>query len=299
VFNRLKPTKIVFKEIASCKPSKLYIASDGVRKSNLEDEKNVLKVRDYIINNINWDCEVKTLFRENNLGCKYAVSSAIDWFFDNEKMGIILEDDCLPSQSFFYYCKEMLVRYENDLRFWHINGSQFQDGIKRGEDSYYLSKFPHIWGWATWSNRWKYYDVEMKNYDFFIKEKIMNNIFNDEVSRNYWSDIFLRGYQGRTDAWDYQWAYTCFLNSGISVTPNVNLIENIGFGADATHTFNMTSKLANIKSHNISFPLSHPKFLIINDEADNYVKKNIFKKTNLIERFFNKFKLLILNWFIN
>ena len=105
VFNRLDTTKEVFKAIRKAKPSRIYIASDGPRKIKNNEADKVKEVRSYIINNIDWQCDVNTLFREENLGCKIAVSTAIDWFFDNEEQGIILEDDCFPSQSFFWFCE--------------------------------------------------------------------------------------------------------------------------------------------------------------------------------------------------
>ena len=120
-------------------------------------------MRDFIMQNIDWDCEVETLVSEENLGCKYAVSGAINWFFQHEEMGIILEDDCLPSQSFFWFCEELLKRYKDDMRVWHVSGNNFQNGVVRGDSDYYFSKYNHIWGWATWANRWRHYDVEMSD----------------------------------------------------------------------------------------------------------------------------------------
>ena len=146
IFNRLDTTKQVFEAIRQAKPPRLYIAADGARSSREGEAEKVQAVREYIIQNIDWECEVKTLFREQNLGCKYAVSGAIDWFFENEEMGIILEDDCLPSQSFFWFCEELLERYKDDMRVWHIGGSNFQNGIKRGDGDYYFSKYNTFFG---------------------------------------------------------------------------------------------------------------------------------------------------------
>ena len=110
VFNRLDTSKQVFQAISQAKPPRLYVAADGARVSKEGESEKVQAVRDYIMQNIDWKCEVKTLFRDENLGCKYAVSGAITWFFQNEEQGIILEDDCLPNQSFFWFCEELLER---------------------------------------------------------------------------------------------------------------------------------------------------------------------------------------------
>lgn len=155
IFNRLDTTQLVFEAIQKVKPPRLYIASDGARIDKLSEDSLVGDVRNYVINNIDWDCEVKTLFREENLGCKLAVSGAISWFFQNEGHGIILEDDCLPDHSFFRFCEEMLLKYSDDERIGMISGDNFQFGGSQVEDSYYFSRYPHIWGWATWKRAWK------------------------------------------------------------------------------------------------------------------------------------------------
>ena len=160
VFNRLDTTKQVFETIRQAKPQRLYIAADGARASRVGEAAQVQAVRDYVTSHVDWECEVKTLFREQNLGCKYAVSSAIAWFFENEEMGIILEDDCLPDPTFFNFCQELLARYRHDQRIGVISGDNFQFGHRRNDDSYYFSKYVHIWGWATWRDRWvNSYDV--------------------------------------------------------------------------------------------------------------------------------------------
>ena len=234
VFNRLDTTKQVFQRIKEIQPSKLYIASDGARESRPGEDIKVNAVREYIQQNINWNCDVKTLFREKNFGCKYAVSSAIDWFFENEEMGIILEDDCLPVKSFFYFCETMLLRYKNDLSVGHIGGNNFQDGIKRGDGDYYFSFYNHIWGWASWADRWKLYDVELEN----VKNDIfVNDIFSKKDEQLYWKNIFQSMKEKKVDTWDFQWTCTLWYYKKKSVLPNVNLVSNIGFHPEeATHT---------------------------------------------------------------
>ncbi len=273
VFNRLDTTKQVFEAIRQAKPPRIYIAADGARESKEGEEEKVKAVRDYIISNIDWKCEVKTLFREQNFGCKMAVSGAIDWFFDNEEMGIILEDDCLPSQSFFWFCEELLEKYKNDMRIGMISGDNFQNGIKRGEDDYYFSIYNHIWGWACWENRWKKFDVELEN----IKDStFLNFIHEKKWTREYWKNIFngLKNYKVNK-IWDYQWTFTMWDNHWLTALPNVNLVSNIGFGVDATNTFQENFKFAKLVSYDFVLK-NHPKEIIQNKKADDFTDKTMF-----------------------
>jgi len=292
VFNRLDTTKQVFEAIRQAKPPRLYVAADGARANKEGEAEKVQAVCDYIMQNIGWKCGVKTLFRERNLGCKYAVSGAITWFFENEEMGIILEDDCLPSQSFFWFCEELLERYKDDMRVWHISGDNFQNGITRGKGSYYFSKFNHVWGWASWANRWKEYDVEIKSYKNFVDQNVINNLSESEQEKNYWQKIYRDVSNGKIDTWDYQWTYTVWVNNGLSILPNKNLISNIGFGADATHTTDLDAQHSKIPRLDLSFPLQHASFILKNNDADNYTALRMFVKRALVVRIFNKLKRL-------
>lgn len=263
VFNRPDTTKRVFEAIRIAKPPRLYIAADGPREYKPGEKEKVQLVRDYVINNIDWNCEVKTLFREKNLGCKYAVSSAITWFFENEEMGIILEDDCLPSQSFFWFCEVLLDKYNNDLRIWHISGNNFYSKVeKNNKYSYYFGGiYGSIWGWATWKSRWKNYDVEMENYYNLNESGILFNCYDGSKSVKHRIMQFERIKTG-FNTWDYQWAYCRFINSGLTIISSVNLISNIGFRNDATHTTLSNDILSKLINNEIVFPLKHPNYII-------------------------------------
>lgn len=292
VFNRLDTTKQVFEAIRQAKPPRLYVAADGARQSRENEEEKVKAVRDYIISNINWECEVKTRFREQNLGCKYSPSEAIGWFFQNEKMGIILEDDCLPSQSFFWFCEELLEKYKDDMKVWHISGSNFQSNIKRGNDDYYFSKYNHTWGWASWANRWDKYDVEL---DTIKDVNFLKKTFENEKTVKYWTKIFHTTKAKKVDIswWDYQWAFTVWFNNGLAIRPSVNLISNIGFGTNATHTFS-ESEHANISRSDIVLT-NYPAKIIQNKEADNLTFKTIFAPKPFFVRVIKKIKRIIAN----
>lgn len=293
IFNRIDTTKRVFEEIRQAKPSKLYIACDGARKHKVNEVNEVESIRNYVLSHIDWDCEVKTLFRETNLGCKRAVSEAITWFFESESKGIILEDDCLPNQSFFRFCEEMLNYYEDDLRVWHVSGNNFQWGKQRGKADYYFSNYTHIWGWATWANRWQEYDLNISTFEDFEKQQIIKSIFDNKQEQRFWSDVFKIVKTDKISAWGYQWSYCAFINNGLSILPNTNLVKNIGFGSEATHTHDENSKFANLETSEIDFPIMHPQFMIIDKIADELTARDQFTRKSIKRRVFNKLKKVL------
>lgn len=295
VFNRPDTTKLVFEEIRKAKPPRLYIVADGPRENIISETEKVKAVRDYVMANIDWDCEVKTLFREKNLGCGKAVSEAITWFFENEEMGIILEDDCLPSQSFFWFCEELLERYKDDKRVGMISGDNFQNGIKRGDADYYFSIYNHIWGWASWSDRWSNYDAELKHIEdsYFIEK-----LFTNKKAVNYWKTIFKKMKKKEIDTWDYQWTFTLWKNRQLTILPNLNLISNIGFNQEATHTKELTD-YANLKRYEFIVD-KHPEEVAQDLEADDYTFEKHFaikpfhlRAKNKLKREISKLKDLL------
>ena len=276
VFNRPDTTAQVFEAIRQAKPPRLYVASDGPRANREGEAEKVAKVRD-IASAVDWPCDVKLLFREVNLGCKFAVSSGITWFFEQEDQGIILEDDCLPSQSFFWFCESMLNRYANDYRIWHVSGaSTLEERDLLNDDSYYFSKHNHIWGWATWSSRWQSYDLHLAQLSLFERQNTIKNLnFNPRLAR-FWVDQFRLVASGSLDTWDYQWDFSVWINGGLSIIPTKNLISNIGFGLHATHTLNSDSKLANKPISDINLDLVHPSIMMPNIAYEQITEKNLF-----------------------
>ncbi len=289
VFNRLDTTKQVFASIRQAKPPRLYIASDGPRKNVSDEIKNVEQVRSYILENIDWQCEVKTLFRDKNLGCKYAVSSSIGWFFENEEQGIILEDDCLPSNSFFWFCDDLLEKYKDNLKIGQICGCNFQRGISRGDADYYFSVYGLIWGWASWRNRWENYDVELTNLG---NSDFLNHTFDNQKTIRYWKEIFKSMKKKLIDTWDYQWTLQLFKQNQLNIIPNVNLVKNIGFGENATHTV-YENEFSNIDNFEIDLS-KHPQDISPDKEADNFLSKIMFNKKPIHIRLINKIRKLFL-----
>jgi len=274
VFNRLDTTKQVFDMVRKVAPKKLYIASDGHRINRENEKEKVEVVREYVLKSIDCKCEVKTLFREQNLGCGKAVSGAITWFFENEEMGIILEDDCLPSMSFFSYCKELLEYYKDNPRIYHITGNNPLINTETPYN-YYFARIQHCWGWASWRRAWKHYSFDIKELNNFIEKKTINKIFTRNIDRNYWINIFRKMENHDIDTWDYQWTYTILKNDGICINPAKNLITNIGFGADATHMTSDDPVLNNQQKFEID-TLKHPKKIKINNRLIIRINKYNF-----------------------
>ena len=282
IFNRPDTTERVFAEIAHAKPPKLLVVGDGAR-SNREGEVEKVVATRAIINRVDWPCEVLTNFSEVNLGCKVRVSSGLDWVFEQVPEAIILEDDCLPNPTFFRFCEELLQRYRDDQRIGMISGDNFQLGYRLNDDSYYFSNLNHIWGWASWRDRWQNdYDVELKHWPKVRDEGRMADWYGSKVLQKSFCKDFENVYHGRIDTWDYQWNFGSRLNGRISALPNVNLISNIGFGAEATHTIAF-NKLANMGTSETRFPLIHPDNVFAAVSLDTrycikFLKPSLFSK---------------------
>jgi hypothetical protein len=238
-FTRPETAKRVFKEIRKAKPRKLFLAADGPRENVPGEDRLCAKTRHVVESLIDWDCEVKRLYREHNLGCKEAVSSAINWFFSQVEEGIILEDDTLPTQSFFQFASKMLERYRNEQKIMHVGGNNYQDGRIRGDGSYYYSRTACSWGWATWRRSWKKYDVDMAGLSDDWTG-IINNHLDFPLWPEYWHIMLQKTAKNEIDTWDYQWHYAIRKNGGYCILPNLNLVSNIGVGKNATHTTKKT-----------------------------------------------------------
>ena len=276
IFNRPDTTVKVFNSIRKFEPRKLFIACDGPRHNNKTDLENVQQVRNYIIDAIDWQCDVHTLFREKNLGCKIAVSSAIDWFFDHNEMGIILEDDCVPHLSFFKFCEELLIKYKDEKQVMQISGYNAMNRVSLKE-SYYFAKFGPIWGWASWRRAWKHYDVQMKAWEKTTANELNSEYCDSRLEALWRIRTYNKIYRGEINTWDYQWSFAKLINKGLSIIPFNNLVYNIGFGENATHTKNLVhQKIQN--NIGINFPLQHPEKIMRNKKLDKKYFNQIILK---------------------
>ncbi len=277
IFNRPDTTEKVFQAIRQAKPSQLFVVADGARNNKIGEAEKCLATR-AIIDQVDWECEVLTNYSEVNLGCRKRVSSGLDWVFSQVEEAIILEDDCLPDPSFFRFCEELLEKYRYEPKIMLISGQNIQFGQKRRDYSYYFSRYNHCWGWASWKRAWQYYDNEMKLWTKVRDENWLFDILQDPQAFRYWEATFQAMYEGY-DTWDYPWLFACYINQGLSILPNINLVSNIGFGKEGTHATDSNSILANIPVEEMQFPLKHPPFIIRDTQADNFTEKTFYSGT--------------------
>jgi hypothetical protein len=277
IFNRPDTTQRVFNTIRQAKPQKLLVVADGPRSDRPGEDEKCASVRD-IIDQVDWDCTVYKNYSDTNLGCKLRVSSGLDWIFQQVEEAIILEDDCLPHLSFFEFCEELLEYYRNDTRVMAISGNNFQFGHTRTIESYYFSRYNHCWGWASWQRAWKYYDVNIKWWPTARDHNWLENFLVDKQAIHYWTKIFQSVYEDKIDTWDYQWTLACWLQHGLSILPEMNLVSNIGFSHQGSHTTER-SRFSAIPTIPMRFPLSHPLHMVRSSDADTFTEKTLFSKT--------------------
>lgn len=284
LFNRPELTRRVFAAIREARPARLYVAADGPRPDRPGEDALCREARE-VLGQVDWDCQVRTLLRDENHGCKAAVAGAISWFFGHEAEGIILEDDCLPGPDFFPFCAELLARFRHDPRVMTISGNNFQGGAAPTaptcptgpagqscrEYAYYFSRHPHVWGWATWRRAWDLYDPDMALWPEFRDSGRLLDVFGRRVSQAYWTRILDETHDGRFVTWDYQWMLASWANSGLTVIPRANLVANLGFDARATHTVSPTP-YANLSAGRLEFPLEHPPCVLPDAAADRRIE---------------------------
>ncbi len=289
-WKRPEHLKEVIKSLRFYQPSKVYFACDGASE-DIEEKIKVEKTRSIIDNEVDWPCKIYKLIRDRNKGCKIAVSEAISWFFSENNEGIILEDDCVPNPFFYNYCEELLNRYRNNKNIISISGNNFQEGNFIGDGSYYLSKYTHIWGWASWSDRWSLYDINIKNWPDFKKTKEYKELFNSSRERNYWRKIFDNlFFNEKPNTWDYQWLFTSFFYNMNTILPNTPLVENIGYDNDSTHIFSdreLKKQISNRNKLKLVKKLKEPKSFERSLVADKYSFENHYSK-NLYRRIIDK-----------
>lgn len=281
IFNRPDLTERVFARIRESRPTILFVAADGPRSSKAGESEQCALSR-AVTERIDWPCDVKRLYRDGNLGCKVAVSEGIRWFFDNVEEGIILEDDCLPDPLFFAFCDVLLEKYRNTGEVMQIGGMSFKGERKAGNGSYFFTRYPNIWGWATWRRVWNEYDLEISLWPE-KRDKVMNRQLTRRA-RKMISNTFDEVKAGRIDTWDYQFFFQVLTTRGLAIAPQCNLVENIGFDERATHT-KFGDSLAKITAPASEiFPLRHPDFLIADDEADRRIEEAMAPWRPLLER---------------
>ncbi|OBF52878.1 methyltransferase type 11 [Mycobacterium sp. 852002-50816_SCH5313054-b] len=241
--------------------------ADGPRANRPGEAEKCAATR-AVIDGVDWDCEVQRNFAETNMGCGRRVYSGITWAFDLVDKAIIVEDDCMPSASFFEYCAELLDRYENDERIMMISGNNHLLGHAATADSYYFSRYAHLWGWATWRRAWAKHDPDMTHWPEIRDRKLFDQYLPTKTERDRWESAFQSAFDGNIDTWDYQWVYSIWANSGLCVAPARNLVRNIGMDhAEATHTQGETV-YSSLGAEELELPLTHPATVLASSDKD-------------------------------
>ncbi len=265
IFNRPELTKQVFARIREAKPSRLFVAADGPRNDKPGEADRCEQAR-RIIDFIDWPCEVKKLFQKKNVGCGPNVIQSIDWFFQFEEEGIILEDDVVPIPSFFLFCKELLDKYRTDQRIGMISGNNHY-GVVPNSDSYFFAKSKGCWGWATWRRAWIQMDIEMKWKSSQYRKSILSNMGYSNLSITVWENNITSILTREVSAWDWQWYMSLAAQNQLCIIPAHNQVANLGFGEDATHTFDPAPDVY-LNTEPLVFPLRHPAYVVPNEYFD-------------------------------
>ncbi|MEN9217534.1 MAG: hypothetical protein Q6J33_00845 [Gloeomargarita sp. DG_2_bins_126] len=273
IFRRPDLTQRVWERIRQVRPKTLLVVADGPRD---EGEAEKCAQARSVIEQIDWPCDVYKNYAATNLGCKKRVSSGISWAFSLVEEAIILEDDCLPVPTFFTFCETLLNYYRQDERIFSISGNNFQDGKIRSPYSYYFSKYPHIWGWATWRRAWRYWHDHPDLWTEYKKLDLISAIHPHPLEQSHWQGIFeAMFYHQYPDTWDYLWTFACWSQGGFSIVPNVNMVSNLGFREDAAHTRNPDHQNANLAVADLE-QITHPPFVVVDRCADEYTFRRGF-----------------------
>jgi hypothetical protein len=277
LFNRPDATRRVLERLRTIKPTQLLVAADGPRTGHSDDIESCAAVRSVITQGVDWNTQkMEVNFAPANMGLRFRVSSAIDWAFNHTDRLIILEDDCLPSRSFFEFCGELLDRYADDEEVGSVCGCNFQRQPFQSHHSYYFSRYSHCWGWATWKRAWSGYDVDMSDWPARKESGWLEGIFPHPLEAGYWRKIFDDTYHRKINTWDYQWVYHCWNNQRLAAIPAVNLVTNIGTGSSATNTRDPEEGKHHLPAGELNAPFLHPHEVTRNAEADSYSQKFVF-----------------------
>ncbi len=259
IFKRPELTRRVLDAIALARPRKLFVVADGPRPDR-PGEREACEAARAVIDRVDWDCEVFKNYSDVNRGCGRGPATAVSWALGQVEEAIILEDDCLPHPSFFPFCEELLERYRNDERVMHIAGSTYRPGQIATPYSYFFSQWNGCWGWATWRRAWRHFDASVKQWPQLRETSWLTDVLEDEGAVRIWAKEFEVANEraGNVSYWDYQWTFACWANSGLSINPRTNLVTNVGWGPDATHTVATKDPLGHVPASEMTFPLAHP-----------------------------------------
>lgn len=269
VYNRPEKTRKVVRQVATVEPPTLLVVADGPQESTTDDAEKVSRTRAVIEDAVDWDCDLRREYAVENLGIYERFVTGLKWVFSQVSESIILEDDCVPAESFFRFCEKMLETYRDDERIMEITGYNVVGEWKSDIQDYHFSHYGSHWGWATWRRAWEWYDPEMTGWECpEIRARVRDTV-GDESQADYLEYLYNRVYQGEIDTWDYQWRFSKQINSALSIVPSRNLITNIGFDAEATHTDSIDSELGGTERYSLDFPIRENDFVAVDSGYDD------------------------------
>lgn len=294
VFARPEYARITFEAIKKARPKKLYFYSNIARKNNLDEIKRNTEVRS-LINEVDWECDLKTFFRNDYVDSGMSIATAISWAFETTDRLIIIEEDCVPALPFFDYCDELLERYKNDTRIWTISGNQYNEEAVTTPHSYFFSKYGHSWGWATWKRCWQEFDIKMKKYPLLLEQNLQTSLFRTKKEALFFNkkyEIFYnKSKSDDFDTWDFQFSFALTINSHICIVPTKNLVKNIGYVGLHTKGKQRFHDRPIDENYKI---ISHPDFVLCDVNYDAYHFKHHWnKKTPLFKRIIRKIEKTI------
>lgn len=285
IFNRPSHTRQVWQAIRSARPRQLFVVADGPRPDHPGEAERCRDTR-RVLEAVDWPCDVRVEVSETNLGCRRRVASGITWVFQQVEAAIILEDDCVPHPTFFPFCGELLERYRASDRVMAVTGNNFLMGQHSLAHSYYFSRYAHVWGWASWRRAWDHYRVDMPDWPMLRDRHWLEDQVSNPRSVRNWRQRFESSHSGALNSWDFQWQFACWKRGGLVIHPALNLVKNIGFGADATHTLRGDSPLSGLEAKAMRFPLRHPPSEDRDVLADQITEATLFHvpRTHLAAR---------------
>ncbi len=286
-FNRPDHTSRSIGNLRKIKPAAIYIAQDGPRRQNENDIQKCREVREILENEIDWDCEKRYLLRNENLGCMQAVSGAIDWFFEHEEFGIVMEDDCEISDQFYQFCEVLGAKYENDDSVAMI--ASHNPGIRTTNTDYFFSSLTMTIGWATWKKKWEEMHFSMSDFNEFVSEGKISKYTKDKQANEYMLMKWQESFENKNDSWAYRWAYHVFNRDKLCLVPNANMVRNFGVNeSSATNTQFDDRGLDKLEFETLKFPLQHP----LSIRRDINVDQKLFYKIHKSKQ------LLMANWLL-
>ena len=290
IFRRPELTRRVFERIARAQPRQLFIIADGPRNTA---EMEYCQATRTVVEQIDWDCDVRRNYADENMGLRARFASGLNWVFEQVETAIILEDDCIPDASFFEFCETLLNKYSNNPNVMHISGANF--GYTRPanvDDSYYFTIHAHVWGWATWRRAWAHYDLDMKVWENpAVRRRVLRK--HPWWIRHYWSNVLSAVHSRKINTWDYQWLFSCLAHDGLCIMPFENLISNEGTTPDSVHVFTSDSPYIGRPLSPVAFPLKHPGNLVADQAAIWQSSVMQWKQSSLVARIWKRIRRLL------